>query len=222
MEIPSSSKSQTSVSKKNCNTLCKNLLRNNYIDNNFYKSLVCHNGTIAIIYGLIKIHNENFPLRPVVSTVGTPTSNYASFLADTLKPLKSISPSLINDFFFCRSSYKKNSKNYDDLTLVSIDVVSLFTNTPTKYLNTHFLILNCTIPKDVLIHLINFLLNNSSFIFNIICYKQIYGCTMGSPLSSIIVYMALFQLEIDVIPSLGLQIPLYVRYVDDILLLISE
>lgn len=45
---------------------------------------------------------------------------------------------------------------------------------------------------------------------------------MGSPLSSIVTDLALYQFESDVIPNLGFNISLYVRYADDILLFILK
>lgn len=42
--------------------------------------------------------------------------------------------------------------------------------------------------------------------------------TLGSRLTTIIVDLASMQLDTDIIPSLGFSIPIYYRYVDDILL----
>lgn len=43
---------------------------------------------------------------------------------------------------------------------------------------------------------------------------------MGSPLSSIIADLAMTKLECDILSSLNFHVPLYLRYVDDILILI--
>lgn len=78
-----SSQNPVLTSQKNNSTLCQNLPNNAEC----YKSLICHNGTIAKIYGLIRIHKDNYPLRLVPSTLRTPTDNLATFLADILKLL---------------------------------------------------------------------------------------------------------------------------------------
>ena len=76
------------------------------------------------MYGLVKVHKDNNPVRPVVSMIGTPEYQLAKFL-DVIIPqtylLKSNKQFLdrINNFQF-----DANQK------LVSFDVSSLCTNVP--------------------------------------------------------------------------------------------
>lgn len=67
------------IQRKN-NILCKELPDQNNIDRETYKSIICHNGIITRIYGLIKIHKPDKFLRSVVSTQGTPSHNFVVFL----------------------------------------------------------------------------------------------------------------------------------------------
>lgn len=83
----------------------------------------------------------------------------------------------------------RNFSNTDNPKRICFDVVALFTNTPInlaiKYLDSHYKSLTLPIPKNTLIHLINFVCYNSFFVFNdMVC--RLYGCTMGSLLSLII------------------------------------
>ncbi|KAG8236898.1 hypothetical protein J437_LFUL018742 [Ladona fulva] len=39
------------------------------------------------LYGLLKIHKDGVPLRPIVSTTNSPTYNLAKYLASLLSPL---------------------------------------------------------------------------------------------------------------------------------------
>ena len=79
-------------------------------------------------YGIAKVHEANVLLRPVVSMVRTPEYKLAKYLDNLIKPQNP-------DTYFQRSTenfierLKKcpcNNKN----TIVSFDVVSLFTNVP--------------------------------------------------------------------------------------------
>lgn len=210
------------------NTLCQNVLNNN-IDADCYKYVICHNGTTAKVYGHIKIHKDNYPL-PVVSTLGTPTYNFTLILANTSRALTSYSPYFIKDSFslvkIVSTMNINNIINIIKPKSISFDVNFLFTNTPIdlalKCFNPYYNSINYSFAKDVVVQLVNFVFNNSHFIFDSNFHKQIYECPMRSPLSPIMADLALAQQEEDVIANLGFQILLYFRFVDGILLLISE
>lgn len=88
-----------------------------------------------------------------------------------------------------------------------------------EHINQHYDNLNTTIPKELIINIINFIFD---FIYNKVIYKQIYGCPMGSPLSPIIADITLYHIESHIIENLNFHLPLYIRYVDDILLLLPS
>lgn len=67
------------------NSFAKNLLNNNYIDDSTYKKLICHNGTLARIYGLPKLHKINHPLRPIVAAYTEPQNNLSKYFSKILK-----------------------------------------------------------------------------------------------------------------------------------------
>ena len=80
-------------------------------------------------YGLVKIRKTGFPVRPIISTVNSPTyfisKFFAKFLRNNLKTPKShIDNSL---------KLKEKIDNFyisPDHEIISFDVVSLFTNVP--------------------------------------------------------------------------------------------
>jgi len=80
---------------------------------------------------------------------------------------------------------------------------------------------NTSIPKEEFIRAIKLILESTFFSFDKIIYKQIFGTPMGSPLSPIIADMVLRDLETKAIEKLPFELPLYRRYVDDILLAAS-
>jgi len=118
-----------------------------------------------------------------------------------------------------------NGKNLEPgYTFASLDVVSLFTNVPIE--NVYEAISNrwslierhTAIPKKEFIIALKLILESTFFSFDKIIYKQIFGTPMGSPLSPIIADLVLQDLEMNAIRKLPLHLPLYYRYVDDILL----
>jgi len=78
---------------------------------------------------MLKVHKEDIPLSPIVSTIGSPTYALAKHLAKVIAPLAGQT-----------SSFIKNSTDFtqkindmiihDDTIMVSFDVKSLFTNVP--------------------------------------------------------------------------------------------
>jgi len=112
----------------------------------------------------------------------------------------------------------------DNCILVSLDVISLFTNVPIDsvieileekwpYIEKHSII-----PKEEFLNAINLVLHSTFFTFNNKFYKQTYGAPMGSPLSPIIADLFLQKLENDVLNSLQIKPIFYLRFVDDIAL----
>ena len=52
------------------------------------------NTRLPYFYGLPKIHKEQVPLHPIVSTIGSPTYTLAKHLATILLPIVGQTPSL--------------------------------------------------------------------------------------------------------------------------------
>ena len=108
--------------------------------------------------------------------------------------------------------------------LLSLDVVSLFTNVPkdlaVRSVTSRWdLISNKTsIPFDEFLKAINLIIDSTFFKFNNRFYKQIFGLPMGSPLSPILADLVMQDLESDAIKNLPFHLPFYCRYVDDIIL----
>ena len=80
------------------------------------------------MYGLIKVHKNNNPARPVISMIGTPEYQLAKFLDSIIKNYIPDSYMLhSNDDFLDELN---NFKFKADHKLISFDVQSLFTNVP--------------------------------------------------------------------------------------------
>ena len=116
----------------------------------------------------------------------------------------------------------KKIKN--DEILVSLDVISLFTNVPIDMAiesidnRWEYICKFTSLPHDDFIKAIRFVLSSTYFVFNGTIYKQVFGTPMGSPLSPILADLAMQDLEEYVIKNIDISFSFYYRYVDDIIL----
>ena len=115
-----------------------------------------------------------------------------------------------------------------DLEIISLDIVSLFTNIP------EYLVIKAIEKRWTQIHnkinmsytefinVIKFILNNNFFQFNGKFYQQIFGSAMGNLISPILANIVMEDLEVESIKKLNFRPLFYFRYVDDILLCIPK
>ena len=73
-----------------------------------------------ILYGLPKLHKTNYPLRPVVSYINTPTYKICKYLNDLLKDMVISKFSIKNSFELTKNLQNLNIQNTDKL--ISFDV----------------------------------------------------------------------------------------------------
>ncbi|XP_071638462.1 uncharacterized protein [Temnothorax longispinosus] len=121
-----------------------------------------------------------------------------------------------------------NSRIDDNYTLISLDVVSLFTNVPSDLAidsicnRWEHLSKNCDIPKDEFIIAVRLILDSTYFRFNNKVYKQNFGSPMGSPLSPDLADLVLQDIETRAMRMFNFHIPFFFRYVDDIAMAIPN
>jgi len=167
-----------------------------FINNGTFYRLKSNDCLLPRAYGLAKIHKKDIPLRIIVSFINSPFYSFASFLHKIiLKSLPLARSNIINSF----KLYERFSNfqlNNNDI-LLSLDVVSLFTNVPTELAisglkNKWFYISkNTSIPLDEFLIAITFVLSSTYFTFDDVIYKQTFGnkgepTPMGSPLLPLI------------------------------------
>lgn len=199
-----------------------------YINTQKYKSLLFTDGSLPRAYGLPKIHKQNCPFRIIVSSVDSPLYDLAAYLHDILnKSFPKKESQIINSFQLVKLLSNLNITDCSS-ELISLDVVSLFTNIPLQnaiesVANRWNLISeNTSIPKDEFLGAVNFVLRSTFFTFNNNIYEQTYGTPMGSPLSPIIAEIVLQDIEDKALNSLKFVPSIYYRYVDDILMIIPN
>ena len=111
-----------------------------------------------------------------------------------------------------------------DYHLISLDVVSLYTNIPVNLaldiLNSKWEYLEkfTTLSKNQFLEGTKLCLQSTYFLFNGNCFSQIYGIPLGSSLSSSIANLVMEYIEEDILSTIPFHIPLYKRFVDDIIL----
>ena len=179
------------------------------------------------IYGNVKTHKTNNPLRPIISQIPSPTYN----LAKTLN--KIISPYIPNEFSL------KSTNDFIDLLhvsecsgiIASLDVESLFTNVPIddtidiilQHAYNHQSLPPPKIPPLILRQLLELCTKESPFK----CpegqlYLQTDGVAMGSPLGSTFANFYMGDLEKRMLKDFPDRPSLYARYVDDIFVQVKD
>ena len=143
----------------------------------------------GILYGLPKVHKPNFPLRPIISAIGTHAYKLDKFLVPLLRPFSTNSYTISDTFMFVKE-LRELQINTNNVVIASFDVKSLFTNIPLD--ETISIIVNkcfCNTSRfhgftvDQFTRLLNLSVKNCHFLFDGVLYKQVDGVAMGSPLS---------------------------------------
>lgn len=154
----------------------------------FHYAPLFHNGAAPALYGLLKVHKPNVPLRPIVDCTYSPLNKLSGYyLHKILSPLVGKG-----------STHVSNSREFiekvhdvtidEDEVIISFDVVSLFTSIPTD-----MAVEACTSalqsdwnlpdrsPSDIPDHkrLLCFCLGSTYFCLDEVFYRQVHGTAVG-------------------------------------------
>lgn len=176
---------------------------------------------MAKLYGLIKVHKENYPIRPIISSIGMVGYGLAKFC---LKILEGTFPE--------EGCHIKNSVNFvkdleriymeEDDIMISFDVVSMF---PSISLDLMFELISersreietkFGISFEFLKEILNFVLRECAiFQFNEVTYRQTDSLAMGSPLSPMLARILMTKILEYTLARLTLPPKKIALYVDD-------
>ena len=119
----------TRATEKTVNTFVSGLKQNKKISTKDEFALKSSDGCAPRLYGLPKIHKQGIPLRPTVLFVESPTYNLSKEIARILSHLVGRSERHVkNSYDFVE--FLNTIKVDDNESMVSFDVVSLFTKIP--------------------------------------------------------------------------------------------
>lgn len=206
------------------------LYKQEYITGYEKMRLTSDAATAPRLYGLPKIHKPDVPLRPISSSVEVPCYNLSKYIGNILK-------NIILEKYNIKNSLELKSKlgevvlDEDDI-LISLDVVSLFTNIPTHLAISNIMAQwdtlkeHTKIPRTQFLKLLKFCLNdNNYFVYGDSFYLQTYGMPMGNPLSPTIADIVLDMLLEETTKELrqnNIQIKILTKYVDDLFAIIKR
>ncbi|XP_065175138.1 uncharacterized protein LOC135805071 [Sycon ciliatum] len=179
-------------------------------------------------YGLPKDHKAGLPLRPVVSSCDSPTSNLSLIVERILNQLLMFVPAHLDSTEACIEDIKRHRQVPDGCIIASFDVVGLYSNIPidesisaaiTK-LEQHkddVDMLGLTVADVQL--MLQYVLSNNYFEFNSKQYRQKRGIAMGNHLAPPLAILFMDALEQKALSTATVKPDLYKRYIDDCILL---
>lgn len=212
------------VTKNKLNKLMSNWETINLISTEQGKFLKNQNGVIPRIYGAPKTHKENNPLRPIIDSSDAPLYNLSSFLGKIIDSATRDSDYRIKNSYEFKN-FIKNITLPENYILISLDVVSLFTNIDPKLV---YKIItdeweniktksNTTLNINNIIEGLKLIFENTEFAYNGKYYKQIFGAPMGLPGSPDIANMVIEHIITQSLNKLQTK-PIFLKsYVDDII-----
>ena len=207
----------------------KKLKDRNALTEDEYKQIYATGTSPGIMYGLPKIHKQNIPLRPILSSTNTPNYKLSKFLIPHIDHLST------NDYTLRNSKEFFNVLSELDLgetsVMASFDVESLYTNIPireTVKIITDSIYDNGNtfrnLTKNEFTRLLNLVTEDNYFIFNNKYLKQIEGLSMGNPVSATFANIFMSFHERKWLSNCPPEFKplIYKRYVDDTFLIFEK
>lgn len=215
----------TSKFQDTINTKLKYLLKHEQIDKAIFKYLIQENPRPGQFYMLMKTHKPNHPGRPIISGIGTNTEYISEFIDEQIKSTALRAPSYIKDssHFLNLVNNIQIDCNSNRALLVTMDVVSLYTNIPhdegIQAILDNVDDTDLTISKNVLNIFMHLALELNNFTFMNNHYLQIHGAAMGSRFSPSYANIYMMALEERLLNSVPDKPLFYKRFLDDIFII---
>ena len=183
--------------------------------------------TPGYIYGNIKIHKENNPIRPIISQCPTITYKLAKNINKIISPFMPNKYSIKSSSEFIDILHSSNSSGI----IASLDVESLFTNVPIdptidiilQYVYHHPTKIAPKIPPNILRELLSICTKDTPFRSpRGDLYLQVDGVAMGSALGPTFAGFYMGHLEEETFGTRCNKPKIYTRFVDDCFLQVDS
>lgn len=212
-------------------------INNNLIDELFKLDIITSADKVRLktsvavvprLYGLPKIHKENFPLRPICSSINSPSHNLCKYIVNILRKLTENSKYNVSNSVQFKDKIKGLSIQNNE-KLISLDVVSLFPSIPVdlaiKIIEENWNKISelTNINKNLFMRIIKFcIVDNRYFQYDGKIYTQEKGLPMGSPASPIIADIVMEKLLDTCLEKLTGKPKIITKYVDDLFCIVKE
>ena len=169
-------------------------------------------------YIIPKLHKTPIAGRPIVPSHSWMTSGLSRIADYLLRPALNGCTTVLRDTKQLVNIIEKKQFNTQDILLVTADVNSLYTNISISDCIEKLSRFTYLRGREYILEMINIVLKYNYFKdINEMWYHQIHGIAMGTPIAPLIANLYMYQLEMNILNGTHTPI-LYVRYIDDILM----
>jgi hypothetical protein len=216
--------------EKLLNKVILKLLKDKVIDKATYWRIHSTCSSYATMYGQPKIHKINYPVRPIISSIGSYNHDLSKYLYQIIKNNRPA-----QSFSYIRDSFEFVKKivgitDSSNQVMISFDVDNLYTNVPVNEAIeiTLDMLYKRSIPPDIpftriqLKQLLEMAVCNIPFRFIDKIYIQIDGVAMGSPLGPLLADLFMSNLELKLNRFSTNKPQIWIRYVDDIFCIFNK
>lgn len=172
----------------------------------------------------IKVHKDGYPPRPLIAAPDRWAKTLSRWVLMMLeKVAREFDDVKVKNSIHFVTMLRRSRKIRPDQRIVTWDYESMFTNVDVSYPKEaimskyHVIRRETTMPCDVFMKLLDFVLRSSSFFINEDdIYQQVKGLTMGNELSQVLADIATNRATINVRSSLDPRdLPFITKYIDD-------
>lgn len=209
------------------NAMVNNWFKNKFIEERIRDNLLIKDALPPKIYGLVKTHKPNMPLRPIVSCIQSPFYQMSKYLVNILSKIVGKNKYHIKDSFQFQRSIK-HLKVPENHILASFDVVSLYTCIPIdlaiKVVEKNWAKIksHTKLPQSEFLYALKVCLNSTFFQYEDHFYEQIEGLAMGAPVSACIANLVMEHVESEVLSKCKGKFQYYKRFVDDSIICVHK
>jgi len=189
----------------------------------FQRSLASYH-RLPLLYGLPKVHKTPVSLRPVVSTSGSLSAIFSTWLDYKMKELLPLIKSHIHNSFQIIEDFK-TLELPENALLFSADAISMYTNINTDigitsikdFLEINKIKISQDFPHSLFLQVLELVMRNNIFAFADTYWHQRSGTAMGTPAACAYAMITFGHYEnTTILQDFTPNLLYYKRYIDDV------